>query len=232
MGKQNCQDSSKTSKQSRRRRGQASGPIKSVTPLANRHCKLAFSANFSGTESAVGVGIYNFYRLNGPYDPDTAVLSNATPGLAALAQLYRSMRVLAARVEVSGAWFVGSNNVGTATLSLVPTAFQPVLPSNPSYWPVQPNARYVTTNCHSVHGTYPCGTFPPVRGSWKIYDVMNVTKDQYLDEADFATTTASNPTRQAYVAVAVSTNNAAPVIVTLQVRIEYAIEFYDPYPLQ
>lgn len=203
----------------------------SHTPLERRLCTLVFSANVSLTESAAGAGAYNFYRLNGPYDPDTAVLSNATPGLSALSQLYRSMRVLSSSVEAAGNWSC-TPNIGTAQLCLVPTAFQPVLPSNPAYWPVQPNAASVATSHHTYSSNFTLGTFPRVKKSWKINEIMNVSRSQYVDEADFATLTNSNPTRQAYVAVAIHTNSPAAVTAFLQVKVKYSIEFYDPYPLQ
>ncbi len=218
------------------KKGKVSVPrgMTSVTPLRRRLCTLVFASQVSMTESAAGTGAYNFYRLNGPYDPDTAVLSAATPGLAALSQLYRSMRVLSAGIEVAGSW-LAQNFSGTALLSVVPTAFQPVLPSNPSYWPVQPNAASVPTQFHSATsgtGFYVAGTFPRLSKNWTIHDIMNVTRAQYVDEADYASLTNSNPTRQAYVAVAITTNCATTVTAYLQVKMKYVIEFFDPYPLQ
>lgn len=203
----------------------------SVTPLQRRICTLVFSSNLSLTESAVGTGAYNFYRLNGPYDPDTAVLSASTPGLSALAALYRSMRVLSTSVEAAGSW-ISIGHFGTATLSLVPTAFQPVLPSNPAYWPVQPMSAFVHSNNVFFSGTFGTGTLPTVLRRWKVNDVMNITRAQYVDEADFATPTNSNPTRQAYVAVAINTNSTGVLTAYLQVKLKYEIEFFDPYPLQ
>lgn len=229
MGKQNSQVGKNPK---RRQRPNGMGMLKSVTPLNHRLVTLAFAANHAGTESAAGTGVYNFYRLNGPYDPDTAVLSNATPGLSALAQLYRSMRVLSVRAQASGAWYVSANSAATCTLSLVPTAFQPVLPSNPSYWPVQPSARSATSIAGTGYATFPGGIFKELRGSWNVHDVLNVTKAQYRDESDYASLTNSNPTRQAYLAVAVTTNCGTVVTVVLQVVLEYLIEFFDPYPLQ
>lgn len=225
---------SKKNAKSRKRFGGGGrlAPLRSITPLANRMVQLTFCSNWAGTEGGVGAGVYNFYRLNGPYDPDTAVLSLSTPGLAALSQLYRSMRVMRVRVEVSGMWHSTANVPGTAGISLIPLAFQPVVPTNPTYWPVQPLAKHSPTVCHSVMGTYPCGTFPPLRASWNLYDVANITKEQYRDEADYASLTNSNPTRQIYLAVAMNTLCGVVCTVIVLVKLEYLIEFFDPYPLQ
>lgn len=223
------------SKNGRRRKtnggGGGSGTLRSITPLANRMVQLTFCSNLVATEGGVGAGVYNFYRLNGPYDPDTAVLSASTPGLSALAQLYRSMRVMRVRAEVSGMWFAASAT-GTCCLNLVPCAFQPVLPTNPSYWPVQPLAKSATCVSIATQGTAPCGTFPALRGNWNLYDILNIKKEQYRDEADYASVTNSNPTRQIYLAVAMNTINSVVCTMALFVKLEYHIEFFDPYPLQ
>lgn len=206
----------------------------STTPLQNRMVTLTFASQFAATESAAGTGVYNFYRLNGPYDPDTAVLSDSTPGLAALTNLYRSMRVMRATVEAAGCFH--SLSTTAAQLCIVPTAFQPVLPSNPRYWPVQPKTAYSYGNSTvlSTYGAtgYCTGTFPKVRKDFTIHDVMNVTRQQYLDEADFASLTNSNPTRQAYFALAVTGISGSPINVAILLKIRYVIEFFDPYPLQ
>lgn len=202
-------------------------------PLAGKshRCKLVFCAPFSLSDGGGAAAFYNFYRLNGPYDPDTAVLSQATPGLAAIAQLYRAMRVWSADVSVV------ANAYGDACimLSLVPTAFQPVLPSNPDFWPVQrltktapmvPRGYEGNSNRFVMHTT--------VNQRFDLPSVANITKDQYRDEADYASLTNGNPTRQLYVAIAFSRviQGAVTNYANGYVRIAYDVEFYEPYPLQ
>lgn len=130
----------KSKSKNNRSKRSSPGMMISVTPLRRRLVTLTFASTLSLTEGAAGVGAYNFYRMNGPYDPDTAVLSDSTPGLASLATLYRSMRVMKCSVEAGGSFF--SSNHAMAQLVIVPVAFQPVLPSNPRYWAVQPQAGY------------------------------------------------------------------------------------------
>lgn len=212
-------------------------PMVPNPPLAGvRHARLVFCSTVRLTEQAVSAGAYNFYRLNGPYDPDTAVLSLSTPGLAAIAQMYRSMRVHRTSMEVNGTVTSSEASTGLwcAMVSLVPTAFQPVLPSNPNYWPVQRLAKSNPVKVTGGAGTRVYTGHVSVKGSWPINDVMNVTRPQYIDEADFASTTVTNPTRQAYVAVCL--NGAGVSGLSLDgfftIRMAYDIEFFDPFPLQ
>lgn len=186
------------------------------------------------SEASAGVGMYNFYRLNGPYDPDTAVLSAATPGLSNMAQWYRSMRVWNVRVRMTGSASVGGGDAPAILACLVPTAFQPVLPSACENWPVQRLARAVPVHITgSTGGGAPFGSFPfVVEKQFSLSQVANITQDQYRDEADYASLTNGTPTRQLYVAVAVATNGAYTMSVRSFVTISYDIEFFDPYPIQ
>lgn len=73
-----------------------------------------------------------------------------------------------------------------------------------------------------------------MKGTWDIHDVMNVTRAQYIDEADYSSTTVTNPTRQAYVALCL--NGAGESGLALDgfftIRIAYDVEFFNPFPLQ
>lgn len=223
---------SKNSKGKRQVKNVRALPLTAGPPLYNnKRCTLVFCAKHQQLEGAVSAGVYNSYRLNGPYDPDTAVLSNSTPGLASIAALYRSMRVWKTTVSVHACAYADAP--ASLMLSLVPTAFQPVLPSNPDYWPVQRDAASVVMKpgAYVGSGTLVCfdGT---VTKTFDLAHVANILKSQYLDEADFASVTNSNPTRQLYCAIAVSTNSNTAVNCRFHVRIAYDIEFYDPYPLQ
>lgn len=197
-------------------------------PLSDhRRCKLTFCSPLNLAESAAGTGAYNFYRMNGPYDPDTAVLSASTPGLAAIAQLYRSMRVWAVDIGYSGT----VAGLGAHMATIVPTAFQPVLPSNTAYWPVQrlavskPALACGTTTAQNIYAF-------DVRAHYNLNDVLNITRSQYLDESDYSSTTTANPTRQVYFAVAHSSVTSSITYVQSYIRITYDLEFFDPYPLQ
>lgn len=207
-------------------------PLAPLPPMVGHKVRLTFCSYFNGNESAVGTGVYNIYRLNGPYDPDTTIASTATPGLSTYAVLYAKMRVH--RTTVAASVNAASGSAFTALASLVPLAFQPVLPSNPVYWPVQRLAvgKPIVPALVNSATTQFVGKMAELKATYSINDVMNISRDQYLDEADYASTTSSNPTRQAYVAVCLTTNSATITGMQMHVRISYDVEFFDPYPLQ
>lgn len=220
-------------RQNRKQPKKRSAPRLSPSPplAGSRHCTLVFCSRHSQIEGGVSAGIYNFYRLNGPYDPDTAVLSASTPGLAAIAAMYRGMRVWKTTVSANACAY--GDAPASLMLSLVPTAFQPVLPSNPDYWPVQRLAVSTPMRPAGYIGSgVLCQYQAQVSRTFDLPSVANLKRSQYLDEADYATLTNGNPTRQLYCAVAISTNCATAVNAKFHVRISYEIEFFDPYPLQ
>lgn len=220
-------------KRNKQTRPKKQGPRLAPSPplSGSRHCTLVFCSKHSQIEGGVSAGIYNFYRLNGPYDPDTAVLSASTPGLAAIAAMYRSMRVWKTTVSANACAY--GDAPASLMLSLIPTAFQPVLPSNPDYWPVQRLAASTPMRPTGYIGSgVLCLYQAQITRTFDLPTVGNLKVSQYRDEADYAGLTNSNPTRQLYCAVAISTNCATAVNSKFHVRISYEIEFFDPYPLQ
>lgn len=223
-------------KQSRKqRRGKNSSRGPAFTPLlpfvGNKRTRLVFGGYAAGIEGAVGAGLSAIYRLNGPYDPDTATLSQATPGLAAIAQLYRSMRVWSCKISATGSAYHQGTNVGALNVTLLPLAFTPVLPSNPSLWPVQRLARTVPAKPSCMNTNLLVYDFS-LSASYQPHVVANCTKEQYSDEADYASLTNGNPVRQIYIALTLSSNSPLQCGFSAYVRLEYEIEFFDPYQLQ
>lgn len=201
--------------------------------LVTRRVVLTWCGKLNLLEAAAGAGVYNFYRLNGPYDPDASGVGNATPGLTAMYNLFRSMRVHKTTISFEGTVFNGGAGFSYSPLvTMVPTAFQPVLPSNPDYWPVQRMARPLRVVSSSQYNAGQIGYNVRGTATYVPHIVANLTKGQYNDEADYASPANSNPTRQLYVAVSLSTNATTPCYMGGLVRISYDIEFFDPWPLQ
>lgn len=204
--------------------------ITTQPPLSKgrQRATLSFSGRVAATEAAAGTGCYNFFRLNGPYDPDVAVGGNTTLGLAAMTKLYRSMLVHRALVKADVSIWAG-RPVGM--ICLVPVPWQTVIPTNPLYWPIQRDA----TSVHTKDFAPTAGAGESAASLTAIYDlpkVFNVSKQQYLDELDYATLTTGNPTKGAYVAVCAYSDSAVGVISLLgTMRISFDIEFFDPWPL-
>lgn len=220
----------KVKRQPPSKRGGMKLPLVPSPPLSKNHrATLTFGGRMVGTEAAVGTGIVNFFRLNGAYDPDAAVGGNALPGLAAIGALYRSMRVWKVAIEVDATAVAPS--IAHCMLSVIPTAFQAVLPSNQDCWPVQ---RLAVSRTMKVGGMNDGSVAfeGSVAGYYQPHVVANITPGQYADEADYASLTNGLPTRALYVAVAISTNCAGIVTMSAHVRVSYEIEFFDPYPLQ
>lgn len=220
----------KSNRRTQRRSKKKPQPLVMTGPsmLVTRRATLEWTGKIALVEGVANQGIFNFYRMNGVYDPDATGVGNSTPGLSSMAALYRSMRVWRCRVSASGTVYTTLS----AVVSLVPTAFQPVLPSNPDYWPSQRDTVSVTPKSMSVVAASAYGFCFNIDQTYEPHVVAKLTKGQYADEADYSSTTTANPTRQLYVALAISTNGTAAAGCYGFMRITYEIEFFDPYPLQ
>jgi hypothetical protein len=68
--------------------------------------------------------------------------------------------------------------------------------------------------------------------TYDIPEIFRVTKSQFRNEFDYTATTASNPSRQAYVAVTVAAPGTTSVVtLTAQVYVAMEIEFFNPIQL-
>jgi hypothetical protein len=206
-----------------------------MTPsmLVSKRVNLTWCGKVSVTEGGVGAGAYNFYRLNGAYDPDSSGVGNALPGLASMATLFRSMRVWKTTFEFDGASYSGAASGVNfqPVMSFVPTSFQPVLPANPDYWPVQRMAKDIKMIAPVNYASTQVGAMYRGKATFEPHVVANITKSQYADESDYSSTTSSTPTRQLYVAVCMSSNCNVVCLFGGLVRVSYEIEFFDPWPL-
>lgn len=201
--------------------------------LVTRRAVLTWAGRVNLTEGGALAGVNNFYRINGAYDPDASGVGNATPGLSSMYNLFRSMRVHRMSIHFDGTVFnTGAGFHWAPVLSFVPTSFQPVLPSNPDYWPVQRMAHPLKLTDAVNYAGGQIGYSFTGSATYVPHVVANITKAQYEDEADFASPANSTPTRQLYVALALSSNATSACSISGLVRISYDLEFYDPWPLQ
>ncbi len=225
----NKKNSARTNKQ--RRKGQSVPNTPSM--LVTRRAVLTWAGKVNLTEGGVSAGAYNFYRINGAYDPDASGVGNATPGLSSMYSLFRSMRVHKMTIHFDGTVYTtGAGFQYVPLLSFVPTSFQPVLPSNPDYWSVQRMAQPLRLTSGLNYAGGQVGYSFSGSATYIPHVVANLTRAQYEDEADFASPANSTPTRQLYVALALSSNATSACNMGGLVRISYDLEFYDPWPLQ
>jgi hypothetical protein len=191
-------------------------------PPHSKRVTLVFASPVSFTEAAAGVGAFNFYRLNSVYDVDTSLGSTSTPGLVEWSAFFSNYRVWATRVRVE----VTVNNLssGTATVSLVPNPSQATLPSSASSWPVQFGAIHKTITNTTSGGT----NLAVLDKQYQLHQVFRITPQQYKDDFDFTATTSANPSRQAYLALAMKGNNSTTAAgLGGQVYVSMDVEFFN-----
>jgi hypothetical protein len=192
-------------------------------PPQSKRVTLVFASSFSFSEAAVGTGAFNFYRLNSVYDVDTSLGSTSTPGLTEWSAFFTNYRVWKTRVRIEAT--VNNLSVGgTATFSLVPNPLQPTLPSSASSWPVQYGAIHKTITNVTSGGT----NLVILDKQYNLSSVFRITPQQYKDDFDFTAPVTANPTRQAYLAVAVKSNNSTTTAgAGGQIYVSLDVEFFN-----
>jgi hypothetical protein len=194
-------------------------------PPSSRVVRLVFNTSCNITESAAGTGIFRFYRLNSVYDVDTSLGSTSTPGFLEWANFFNNYRVWKTRVVAKG--FIDGSGTAAgncAQVSLVPNSFQAVLPSSQISWPVQPQSLTSTVGLANYGGKNNVW----LDKTFSIPSVMRITPTQYRNDMDFSATVSSNPTRQGFVALAVTSNASVPLSFNGFITVSMEIEFFNP----
>jgi hypothetical protein len=192
-------------------------------PPQSKRVTLVFASFFTLIEGSVGIGAFNFYRLNSVYDVDTSLGSTSTPGLSEWSAFFGNYRVWRTRVRIEAT--VNNLSVGgTATFSLVPNPSQPTLPSSASSWPVQYGAIHKTITNVTSGGS----NLVTLDKQYNLASVFRITQQQYKDDFDFSAAVNANPVRQAYVAVAVKSNNSTTIAgAGGQIYVSLDVEFFN-----
>jgi hypothetical protein len=190
----------------------------------SRHVTLVYTDFPTVTESAAGVGAFNFYRLNSAYDVNTSLGSTATPGFAEWSAFFGNYRVWKTRVRVESA-VSGITGSGLATVMLIVNPSQPTLPASSTNWPVQYGTVHETVSNVTNGGRQ----ITVLDKQYSLPAVFRVTSRQFRDDFDFTAITSSNPTRQGYVAFAVKSNGSSTAVSAFaQVYVSMDIEFFNP----
>jgi hypothetical protein len=192
-------------------------------PPSSKKVTLVFAEQNQIVEGAAGTGAFQFYRLNSAYDVDTSVGSTSTPGFAEWSTFFTNYRVWRTRVRIEG----NVNNLtqgGIGTVSLIPNPLQPTLPSSAVSWPVQYGAIHQTVNNLNSGGH----NLIVLDKQFSLPTVFRITPSQYKNEFDFSATTTTNPTRQAYVAVAMKSYDSGTVAgFSYQIYVSMEVEFFN-----
>lgn len=202
-------------------------PPLTFRPMPNMRVNLVFKQEKGLVESAAGVGVLNWYRINGAFDPDQSAGGPSAIGFNNYATLYLSYRVMACRVRVEG--FVSFPAVGNlATVTLMPNSRNVTAPANADLWGGEYGAASTTVAALAAGGQNKVvldQTYYP----WK---VARITKQQYVQDMDFASLVTGTPTREMYVALGVQGQlGGAIASLNAMVTVSYEVEFFDPVVL-
>lgn len=204
-----------------------SRPPLALRPIPNMRINCVFKQEASIVETSAGLGAVKWYRLNGVFDPDQSAGGPSALGFNQYATLFTSYRVLACRVHVMGTVGSGSASGGAsfATVTLTPNPRTQTLPADPALWGAEPNSVSAFLVPQSVGGRNTVvldKTFYP-------WEVLKVTKAQYMNEADYSSLVTTTPVKEAYVAVTVNGTLTSVVLnLAVMVTISYEVEFFEP----
>lgn len=211
----------KNTRQSRAKRGRkAQGmAVNSLVPTAFRTTMMYHSIN-GLAEAAVATGAYYTYSLTDLFDPDKTGVGSQPTGYDQWSQMYSRFRVTATELTLN---FV--NRAATPCLAgyFVHTSLAPT--SSVQAWPIQRYAdgRFIQSNTGGPSTT----TF---RFSRNIWDLLSLTKDQYMDELDFSQVSGAGPVKTVYLSLYV-VGQGASASVNIDARIKYHVELSDPVSL-
>lgn len=193
-------------------------------PLTSVRMNMAWSESFSIIETVAGGGVTRAFRINSPYDPDSAVLTRVPVYWTPMTQMYSEFRVHRARVWLEGVVTDFSPSAGKACCVTVVPAVFPAMPSNPSCWPTQPNAiSQVIALLAGKNVFHSDKTFDLAK------DVFAIRKSEFLNSMDFTGTVGSNPPRLALYWVNIQGLGSPAVMqFAAMIRIAYDVEFFNP----
>lgn len=180
--------------------------------------KLRYYTDRTLADPGVGGCVYWVFRANSIYDPDQSGIGSQPRGTDQYFALYNKATVLASKIFVNA---IGSASGGVFGATIRPTTSGSLVPKE---YIEDPLTSYAYSNSNTTINLSCINSF-----SAKQY--FNV-KDP-LDEEDLKCTAASDPSKQAYWHVWSGAYTAAsdPVAPTVNVLIEYTVEFSEPAAL-
>jgi len=196
----------------RPRRAYPTNVNKSLQPFAQRYiAKLKYSE----TVATDATGNFQF-NLNSIFDPNRSGIGHQPYGRDTLATLYNRYRVIACgwRIHAMLASGVTPVQVGCQPANEVITS------TSISELRENPRAKYITQNPGS-------GTVT-LSGKQYIPSLMGRTKAQYMADDRFQAEMGNNPGELAILNIFSATPADLGVAQTLQVLLEYTVEFFDP----
>lgn len=205
---------------SRPRGGNRSGlTIATVVPNAFR-TTMVYHTLLSLTEAAVNTGAYNAYSLIDLNDPDKTGVGAQPVGYDQWGQMYSRFKVTSVTLELQA---VNRNNNAALVGWFVHNTLAPT--SSVQAWPAQ---RYA--GCRLLQANTGGGSTADFRATFKLWDLMSLTKQQYMDELDFSQVSGAGPVKQVYFS-AFCQGFGTAAVVSYDLKIKYSVELSDPVSL-
>lgn len=217
MGKQNA----RSQKRSGGKRGGNRKQTAKLSPVPNAYItRMGFYGNYNIQEVAAGTGAFTTFALTNLYDPDYTGVGTQPISFDQWSTLYARFRVVSVRMEL---WVVNNTNVVTETGWVASTA--PILPATINAWPCQrvSGSRPLSIN---TGGQATC-VFNKVFKPWEL---MSLTKAQYMSEADYSHTSSAGPSRNCYLNVW-CIGMAGLANIRAGLRLFYDVELSEPLNL-
>lgn len=195
----------------RPRRGYPTNVNRSLQPIPQRYiCKMKYSE----TVATDGVGNFQF-NLNSIFDPNRSGIGHQPYGHDTLQTLYNRYRV------ISCGWRINAMLAGTVTpvqVGCMP-ANEVITWTSISELRENPRAKYITQN--------PGSSAVTLSGKCYIPSLVGRTKEQYMADDRYQAVMGVNPGELAILNLFSSTPGDVGVAQTLQVLLEYTVEFFD-----
>lgn len=198
----------------RRKRGyKPNSNLRSLNPIPQHYlCKMKYSETFT-TESSTG----NFqFNLNSIFDPNRTGIGHQPYGHDTMNILYNRYRV------ISCSWRIqqGQNAQSGVPINIaVMPANEVLIFSTVSEMRENPRSKYIVQN--------PGAPAVALTGKQYIPSLMGRTKIQYMSDDRYQAQMGSSPLEFAILNIATSTGGDSFTPATLQIVLEYTVEFFD-----
>ncbi len=181
---------------------------------------MVYTNYLSLVESAVAVGAFNAFAVNDLYDPDFSSTGNQPIGYDQWAQFYTRMRVMGCRATFTFAarsgdpcavgWMAHAQSTPTSSISA---------------WAGQ---RF--SDHRLIAGTSSGPSVTSFSVNIPLWDILSITKRQYVDESDYSQVVGAGPVRRVFLSPWVRGFGTAATV-ALSVRLEFRVELCEPVPL-
>lgn len=198
-------------------------------PPESRRVLMTYAENVLMTESAVGLGVSYFWRLNSVFDPNASGAGGVCVGYNTWSALFLNYRVNRVTVRMTMGCHGGTLASATGFCTLAPVARQAVVPSNASTWRMLPQAQSKLVAPIGAGGH----NLAEFTATYDLPKLLRITPNQYMSDMDFSGAVGSNPAREAYLLTGFQGIGVSSVMTAVfTVSLTYEVEWFNPVPIQ